>query len=99
MRGDEHGCADLRRSLTAHTKPVRSLTYDPPRTPGPDAWTTEVGGCARDVSVALVAGAPPPSASAPLPALPAARRHPAPARLRRPDSARSPCRPTMAGTA
>jgi hypothetical protein len=59
MRGDEHGCADLRRSLTARTKPVRSLTYDPPITPGPDACTAEVGGCARGVSVALVAGSHP----------------------------------------
>jgi hypothetical protein len=28
MRPDEGGCADLRRSLAAPTKPVRSLTYD-----------------------------------------------------------------------
>lgn len=55
MRGDEYGCADLRRSLTARTKPVRSLTYDPTRTPGVETGTAGAGGCARGLSVALVA--------------------------------------------
>lgn len=31
MRPDEGGCADLRRSLTAHLKVVRRLTYTVPR--------------------------------------------------------------------
>lgn len=31
MRPDEGGCADLRRSLTAHLKVVRRLTYTAPR--------------------------------------------------------------------
>ncbi len=33
MRPDEGGCADLRRSLAAHTKLVRSPTYAPARRP------------------------------------------------------------------
>ena len=37
MRPDEGGCADLRRSLAAHTKVVRSGAYAPARRQGPHA--------------------------------------------------------------
>ena len=53
MRPDEYGCADLRRSLAAHLKVVRRLTYAPARKRSPRAGAREARGCARDVSVAL----------------------------------------------
>src|SRR3954452_8773687 len=53
MRPDEGGCADLRRSLTAHTKLVRSLPYDPARRSCPRSGAAAVSRCARGVSVAL----------------------------------------------
>lgn len=53
MRPDEGGCADLRRSLTAHTKLVRSPTYAPARRPRPRAGVRGARGCARGVSVAV----------------------------------------------
>lgn len=53
MRPDEGGCADLRRSLTARTKLVRSPTYAPARTPRPRAGGHGAHECARGVSVAI----------------------------------------------
>src|SRR5690349_3544944 len=53
MRPDEGGCAALRRSLTAHTKPVRSNAYAPARRGCPRAGAPVVIRCARGVSASL----------------------------------------------
>jgi hypothetical protein len=55
MRPDEGGCADLRRSRTAHTKLVRSPTYAPARRPRPRAGVRAARACARGVSAAVAA--------------------------------------------
>lgn len=49
MRRDEGGCADLRRSLTARHKLVRSPTYAPACRPRPRAGLRGARGCARGV--------------------------------------------------
>ncbi len=92
MRPDEGGCADLRRSLTARTKPVRSLIYASPRRRCPRAGATVVRGCARGVSVALPPEGRYLSKRSRRPRryrAPCGRRQPT--RLRRPDTVRSPC--------
>src|SRR5260221_8651409 len=53
MRPDEGGCADLRRSLTAHTKVVRSSAYAPARRRCPRAGSPVFIRCARGLSAAL----------------------------------------------
>ncbi len=77
MRRDEGGCADLRRSLTAHHKLVRSPTYAPARRPRPRAGVRGARGCARGVSAALASAGrhpigriPPESTTATLPGAP-----------------------------
>lgn len=55
MRPDEHGCADLRRSLAGHLKVVRRLTYAPARIRSPRAGAREPPRCARGLSDAVAA--------------------------------------------
>ena len=91
MRHDEGGCADLRRSLTARTKPVRRLIYAPPRRRCPRPGATVVRGCARGVSVALAPEGRYLTQRAARPRryrAPCLRRQPT--RPRRPDTVRSP---------
>lgn len=105
MRPDEGGCADLRRSLTAHTKLVRSPTYAPARSGRPHSGgvgrsraqgafrppSRRSGGVRADAPTgATLPGGPPGCGTAP----PAGSPAPRPAPRRRP---RTPS--TLAGTA
>ncbi len=112
MRPDEGGCADLRRSLTAHTKLVRSPTYAPARSGRPRSGgvgrsraqgafrppSRRSGAVRADAPTgATLPGGPPGCGTAPSPGTPPPRATPAdPVDLGRNRPVRAPARPVRA---
>lgn len=100
MRPDEGGCADLRRSLTARTKLVRSPTYAPARSRCPRAGARDPRGRKGCFGRCRAGGAPSEWTCRRTRRYRVRRRRAAPPRLpAHPGTARGPpARPTLAGT-